>query len=252
MYNELSIFVKKLRNDMNAFRIGLIVPSSNTTLEPEFHLMARELNVTIHSSRIYLEKVKTDSLIQMKEEVDRAAKELKSAHVDVIVFGCTTGSLIGGIGYDKELYKQIVNITNLPVVIVSSAVIEWLNNIKAKRIFVLTPYTDDINNLERKFFEDSNIEVIGMHGLGIVNNTEIGYISGEKVKNEAIRVFQNSDALFISCTNLSTVGIIEELEKQFGCPVISSNSAAFRMTLKTCGIITPPALGRFGSIFNST
>ena len=81
-------------------RIGLLVPSSNTTMEPDFYAMAPG-GVTVHTTRMRLSKVTPEALIQMAEDTERAAGLLADAGVEIIVYGCTTGSLVGGAEWEK-------------------------------------------------------------------------------------------------------------------------------------------------------
>src|SRR3989304_9537511 len=93
-------------------RIGVIVPSLNVPIEPEFNAMAPE-GVSIHATRVLLEKGTAEALRDMAGETERAAQLLATAGVDIIAYACTTGSLVGGPGWDQELIKRIESKTNI-------------------------------------------------------------------------------------------------------------------------------------------
>lgn len=114
-------------------RIGLIVPSSNTTMEPEFWKMAPE-GVSIHTARMRLREVTEESLLEMERHAKDAALELADAEVDVIVYGCTSGSLIKGKGYDKEIAKNLEEASGIKTITTSTAVLNALNTLDIQRL----------------------------------------------------------------------------------------------------------------------
>ena len=87
-------------------RIGLLLPSSNTTMEPDFYRMA-PLGLTVHSARILLEDVTPESLERMAGEAEQAAMLLATAEVNLIVYGCTSGSLIRGVEWEASLASRV-------------------------------------------------------------------------------------------------------------------------------------------------
>jgi len=218
-------------------RIGLIIPSSNTTMEVEFWRLLFNYGITVHSSRLYLESVDAASLLKMVERVEEAAKLLASADVDVIVFGCTTGSLVGGPEYDRVIAERIVSVTHKPVVVTARAVVEALKALGARHVAVATPYIDELNVLEKRFLEASGLDVIDIRGLGIKDNRAIGRLKPDQVYKLAKSLKTSSaDALFLSCTNMPTLDVIDALEKDLGIPVVSSNTASLWAAVRIMGV----------------
>ncbi|MEZ0290659.1 MAG: aspartate/glutamate racemase family protein [Sulfolobales archaeon] len=226
-------------------RIGVIIPSSNTTMEAEFWKMAPE-GISIHVSRVYLSTVDIDSLIALSREVSRASRELSSADVDIIVFGCTSGSLIGGVEWEKRLRDEIEKSSGVKSVTTAQAVVEALRTLNAREIAVATPYIDEINEREKIFLENHGFKVLRIKGLGIVKNTEIGRIPPWTAYRLGVEVSESLDidALFISCTNFRTIEIIEMLESRLGVPVISSNTASMWLALRSIGVRDKIPYGR--------
>ncbi len=213
------------------FRIGLLVPSSNTTMEPDFYAMA-PMGVTIHTARMRLSEVTPDALVRMAGDTERAAGLLADAGVDIIVYGCTTGSLVGGVEWEEGLVRRIEEETGVPAVSTSSAVVEALRSLGAKRIGVATPYSEELNGLEKRFLEDLGFQVTGVRGLGLLDNLDIGRVGRGTLEAITREVADEVDAVFISCTNLPVVDLIEEFEKEFNRPVVTSNQASMWVTLR--------------------
>jgi len=215
-------------------RVGLLVPSSNTTMEPEFYMMA-PAGVSIHTARMRLVETTAETLIEMAEYAESEADLLATAEVDVIVYGCTTGSLVGGVEWEEGLVQRIESGTGVPTLSTSGAVVDALKAVNARRVAVATPYTDDLNELERDFLESYGMEVTAIRGLGIVRNVDIGRTEREAVRKLARSVAGGADAVFISCTNLPTIDLIEPLEAELRRPVVTSNQASMWAALRRCG-----------------
>ncbi|NJE85762.1 maleate cis-trans isomerase [Thermococcus sp. CX2] len=226
-------------------RLGLIVPSSNTTMEMELHSALPE-GVSLHTSRVPLRNVTEEELIKMNALAVESAKLLRDAGVELILYGCTSGSFIGGKDFEKELEAKMENEVNVPVVSTSTAVIEALRMLDAQSILVVTPYTDEINEREREFLEANDFEVLDIRGLGIEDNTQIGKLEPYEAYRLAKATFvDEADAIFISCTNLRTFEIIEALEEDLGVPVVTSNQASLWLALRELDVMEKiPWLGR--------
>jgi maleate isomerase len=116
-------------------RLGLIVPSSNTTMEMELHNYLPE-GVSLHTSRMPLRSVTEEELVKMGSLAVESAKLLRDAGVELILYGCTSGSFIGGKDYEKELEAKIEDEVKIPVISTSTAVIEALKILDAQSVLV--------------------------------------------------------------------------------------------------------------------
>ncbi|CAB50011.1 maleate cis-trans isomerase family protein [Pyrococcus abyssi] len=225
-------------------RIGLIVPSSNTTMEMEFHSVLPE-GVSLHTSRMPLKSVTEEELLNMSSYAIEAAKLLADAGVEVIAFGCTSGSFIGGKDFEKELEMKIEKEVNVETFTTSTAVIEALNILEMQTVQVITPYIDEINQREKEFLEANGFEVVDIRGLGISDNIEIGKLEPYIAYRLAKASFTGDvDGIFISCTNFRTFEIIEKLERDLGVPVVTSNQATLWMALRQIDVKDKLPLGK--------
>jgi len=231
-------------------RLGLIVPSSNTTMEMELHEALPE-GVSLHTARVPLRNVTEEELVKMNALAVEAAKLLRDAGVEMILYGCTSGSFIGGKDYEKELEMKIEAEVNVPVVSTSTAIVEALKMLDARDVLVITPYTDEINEREKEFLEANEFNVLDIRGLGIEDNTQIGKLEPYEAYRLAKASFMDeADAIFISCTNLRTFEIIEPLEEDLGIPVVTSNQASLWLALREMDVMERiPWLGKLFTEF---
>lgn len=219
-------------------KIGLIVPSTNTVNEPEFYFMAPR-GVSIHTARIkLLGKATTESYLAMGAETERAASELATAEVDVIAWGCTSGSVIIP---RQQLETSIVAQAGVPAVTTIGSVLSALQALGVKTISLGTPYVDFVNEQEVRLLEESGFKVAAWYGLHLGETQEERRGIGRVPPESLFRLVQyvdrpEAEAIFLSCTNLATIEMIDDLEAAVGKPVITSNQATFWHALRTAGL----------------
>lgn len=226
-------------------RLGVIVPSSNTTLETEFTHFLQGTNVTLHTARMRLKQVTIKSLEAMEKDAVTAAKLLGDADVDLVVFGCTSGSLFKGLGYDETIANQIAKASGCPAITTAGAVVQALKSLKAKKISLATPYIQEINKAEADFLTKNGFEIINTQSLNLTDNIQIGRLSTDETIDLAKHAHSSlSDVTFVSCTNLKTFEAIQVLEQKYAKPVVSSNSATLWAALCALGVRVKGNLGR--------
>lgn len=219
-------------------RIGLIVPSSNTATEAEFNAL-RPAKVSLHSARMLLTHGTIEQLARMAQDTEMAAELIATARPSIVAFACTTGSLFGGPGWDEKLIERIQKITKVPTTTTSTAVIRAFREMGIKKVAVGTPYNEELNKVEVVFFEAAGIKVLEMKGLDLTVE-EMHHLPLERYMELARQVNKpDADAVFLSCTNLKAVPIVESLEKELGKPVFSSNIATFWDVMCRLGIKEP-------------
>ena len=228
-------------------KLGVIVPSSNTTMEPEFWELARLFNEQVNSShsitlnnffgRMALKEVTLAALIEMEKESSVEAEKLAHAQVDLICYGCTSGSFIEGKNMSEEIAQKITNTTNIQSYTTAQAISGLAHKLVNSSLSVITPYTDDINTKEKEFLETEGIKVDQILGMGLVENTLIGRVKPTELEKFVLSSEIKSDALFISCTNLPTLQSIIPLTEKLQIPVFSSNTASFWYGLKKMNLL---------------
>lgn len=218
-------------------KIGLVVPSSNTSTEPDFYRVMPE-NVSLHSHRIWLEDTTLEDLDTMNRDAETAAKYVGTADVDVIAYACTSGSFLGGPGYDQNLLTTLTKSSGgTPAIGTSPAMIEALKTLGIKRVSVVTPYLDVINERLREFLQGNGFEVLSIAGQQIVPNTEIGDQTPETILAFAKdNLDPSADGYFLSCTNWRAFEVVEQLERESGKPVVTSNQATIWAAFRALGL----------------
>lgn len=230
-------------------RIGLIVPSANIVNEPEFYSRL-PTGVSLHTARMKQVVSSIDNQIQMSEKMESCAEKLKTAEVDVVVFGCTSGSLVKGPGYEKKIEDKLYEITGgIPSIATAASIKRAFRTLGLDSLVVTTPYPTEIDKREREFLEDSGYKVLHLGGPNIKEGMEKGEMPSDTVASEAKAVDSpDADGVFISCTNCRTFDIITSLEEELGKPVVTSNQATLWNTLQALGIDSPD-IG-LGELFN--
>ena len=235
-------------------RIGVMVPSTNTTCEADFQ-MAVPRGITIHGQRLWMTNEGTgdDAYLRMNAEIESGARYLATAHVDVIVYGCTTGSFYKGPGWDTEMLELIRREAGVPAVATSPSVVEALRFFGARRISVATPYPEWNNRRLRAYLEAQGFEVLNVDGeprAAAAGNQGINDQDPEAVVDFASRVCRpEADALLCSCTAWRSVEAAAAIEARTGKPVVSSNQSTIWTALRALGV-TPPITG-FGRLLES-
>lgn len=222
-------------------RVGLIIPSSNTTNEPEFAGVLPE-GVSLHTARMYLTENEPDELETMAADVERCGELLATANVDVLAYGCTTGSLVKGSGYDEEIERRLEETTGIVSVATAASIKRAFDALGVDRIAIATPYEQELDERERRFLEDAGYDVAEIRGLGIRMNTEVGAQPPMRSYRQASDLFKRLsdavDAIFISCTNYRTFETIPLLEEDTGVPVVTSNQATLWDALRRANVST--------------
>jgi maleate cis-trans isomerase len=224
-------------------RVGIVLPSSNTTVEADFQRVA-PTGVTLHSSRIWLLDTSVPDLEAMNREAESAVRYLASAEMDVIAYACTSGSFLGGPGHDEELVARLAAVAGRAAVVCTSpAAVQAMRALDIQRVGVVTPYTADINERLGQYLGGMGFEVTGIAGADLVLNLDIGRQTPEEIAAFArSRIDPEADGYFLSCTNWRAMEVAGALERQTGKPVVTSNQATIWAAFRALGI-NPMATG---------
>lgn len=236
---------------MKTYRIGQIVPSSNTTMETEIPAMLRAREAirperfTFHSSRMRMKKVTQAELAAMDAESHRCAAELADARVDVMGYACLVAIMSMGHGYHRESEKNLQGIAEreaarTEVVTSAGALLNGLNAIGAKRVSVVMPYTRPLADLVLSYLQNEGIEVADHIALGIGDNLEVGRRDPMLlVKDVAGLNKKDIDAVVLSaCVQMPSLPAVPVVEKEIGLPVVTASVCTTWEMLKRLGAET--------------
>lgn len=225
-------------------RIGVLLPSGNIAAEAELRAIL-PYDVGIHATRLPLTGSSKEELLGMTENVEHAATLLAHTKPSLIVFHCTAVSTWDP-SMDGKLCQRIGASTASPATTTAQGIISALHTLSAKKIVLITPYVDEINDREVRFLSHFGFDVLSVRALGLAHPQEMYAVEPNRwLKLAAEAKQEDADVYFISCTAIRTLSIIAELEQMLSRPVITSNQAMAWHALRLCGIgDTPIGVGR--------
>lgn len=241
-------------------RIGIILPSTNAVAESEFwEIKPKGVSLSVTRIKKSLED-NIDSLRNMVKNVERAAEELSTAKVDLILFACTSGSFLGGVKWENKIVNTIEKVSGIKAITTSGAVVEAIKKLNCRKISIATPYTSDINQRAKEFFESNGLKVLGFSSLETSRDVILRYYGRSdvisfryldpwiayKLAKESFQA--TSELVFISCTGFRTLEIVETLEEDLSVPVVTSNLASIWMAMRSCGIMEK--INGYGKLLN--
>lgn len=234
---------------LDGARVGLVVPSVNATIEPELAWMA-PAGVSFHCARIMLRETTVDGLREMNAEVESAARLLASLAPNAVAYACTSGSFMDGAERLRARIDAIAHIVGCPVVATSQAMIDALRALRVRRVALATPYLDALTQIEQHFLVDQSFEVVSARSLGL-SGAAIREVSPERVFELACEADSpNAEAIFVSCTDLRALEVVDALERRLSKPVLSSNQVTLWALLRALG--RPARIAGFGRLLDET
>jgi maleate isomerase len=219
-------------------KIGRISPSPETVGAEEWRRSLPN-GVCLVETRTLLHDVTVDGLSETAKQVERAALELASAEVDVILQAGTAIAFFRGFGHDRELCQRIHSVTGIQATTSLTAVVEALRTLEIERPAIATPYLADIDARLVEVLEKSGFEVAAIRGMGLKKSIDMGKVTPEetyRLAREVVRSAPKADGILISCGNLRTFEAIEPLEIDTGLPVTTSNQAGLWQGMRMAGI----------------
>ena len=229
-------------------KVGLIIPSVNTTTEPEFAWIAPR-SISFHAARVFMDTTTPDAIRAMNTEVRHAAGLLATFSPDVVAYACTAGSFVDGPDATRALAGEILAIVKCPVVTTAQAMVEALRHLGISRIGLATPYPEDVTAAERGFLVESGFDVVACERLGR-SGAEIRPTTAEEIVALVRKVdVPRAQAIFVSCTDLRALEVVDELERQIGKPVLTSNQVTLWGILRA--LKSPARVAGFGRILTS-
>jgi len=230
-------------------RIGMVVPSSNTTMETELPEMVRRYSdhdrhqFTFHSSRMRMKKVSPEELRAMNAQADRCSEELSDAAVDVAAYACLVAVMSQGPRHEEQLSKHLTEVIQrgnpeASMVTSAGALIDGIKKLGARRVALITPYMKPLTQMVIDCLVEAGIEVVDSISLEIADNLEVGRRDPLDLVEIARKLdLTDADALVLSaCVQMPSLKAIPLVESEHRLPVLSAATATMRSILDALGL----------------
>ena len=230
-------------------RVGLIVLATDVMIEKDFLKVFSRVSADLYVNRITnYNPVTAENLNKMTNKITSVTENiLPGERIDCIVYGCTSGTIVSG----YENIKKKINIAK-PDALVTAPSTAALNALKKKninKISIVTPYIKSVNDDVVNFFKKNNFEVTSNTYFDIQSDVDIGRVDQDQLFKILSNInHKDAEALFVSCTSLPVLNIIERLEKKLKMTVLSSNQALIWETLEI--INRNNSIKGYGSLFS--
>jgi maleate isomerase len=229
-------------NEEKPRRLGVLIGDSDPLVEYDLQRFLPP-RVSFHVGRLDMPNAPklgaAESLQMMVDSVPRVALKVALAEPEFFLFACTAASFFRGPETDHDVAEGITRATGVPAISTATAIVEALELLEIKRLFMVTPYPAETNRLETEFLSYNGFEVAGQTSLGCSLSREVSLIPPARVV-ESILVkraqIRSAGALFVSCTMLRALEVCEWLENELQVPVVTSNSASLWAILSSMKI----------------
>jgi maleate isomerase len=242
------------------YRIGLIVPSSNVTVETELPLLLNrhaDADFSFHASRMRMHTVSAEQLLAMNAQRERCVIELGDAGVNALLYACLVAVMATGPNAHRDVESAIASQLatggmNAAVLSSAGALVDTLQVLGAQRIALVTPYKRPLAEQVVGYLESERFDVADWRALEVADNGEVGRIPGETVMAAARDLdLSGVDALVISaCVQMPSLELVQRAEDEFGLPVLSAATAGAHAILRKLGL--PTELPGAGSLLAAT
>ena len=231
-------------------RVGLIALASDFMIENDFINVIKDRDIDFFVNRIECYNPLTkENLIKMSNKVTEVTKDiLPDQDIDCVVYGCTSGTIAAGFNSIEQKVKSAKPMAD--VTTPSSAAIKALKKLDIKKIYIFTPYSKKLNDEVIEYFKSEGFEITSNSYFDIEADYDIGKVDQDYLFKVLSNVNLNgADALFVSCTALPVLQIIDKLEKKLNTTVLSSNQALIWDTLVK--IKKNDSIEGFGKLFQT-
>jgi maleate cis-trans isomerase len=218
-------------------RIGLLVPSINTTMETEFWQIAPR-GVSVHSARIAGGRHGTPEELKSMESASRkAAEEVAMVEPAVVVYGCTSGSFFEGPEWNRRICEQLTAIAKAPTITTAGAMAQCLLAGGHRKVDVVTPYVELTNERLKQFLRAHGVEVAKLGTFDMLDMFDHARIQPEEIYSKVKEtVSPDSEAVFVACTQLRALEVVELLERDLGKAVYTAVQASAWQAYQAMGI----------------
>ncbi|MEM7193923.1 MAG: Asp/Glu racemase [Pseudomonadota bacterium] len=245
----------KNTTDRGSARIGVIVPVSNSNLEPDMQMM-KPAGVSIHSMRAGgydLDEIPDSEQMRQFAEtsLESVLDALCAVRPDAVIYGCTSATLSFGPDYDQTFRQRMETRSGVSAITAAGALVEALRDLNIDSASFASPYTETLNREGAEFVRQSGIDVVQLQYVG----EDLGnYGQGELTPSAVLQLGlqANNDraaAVILSCTDMRAVEVVDDLETQIDKPVVTSNQALMYVACKRLGL-RGNVPGRLGTLLN--
>jgi len=232
------------RRSRSKFRVGQVVPSSNTTMEIEIPAMLRareqhfQERFSFHSARARMHRVTPEELAAMNRDALRAAAELADARVDVLSTACLVAIMAQGLGYHRQVEEDFRRVlaehgSRARVMTSAGALIYGLKKLGARKVSLLAPYMKPLCDKVVAYIENEGIEVVDRIAFEIPDNLEVGRRDPMRLLEDVKRLnVANADAVVLSaCVQMQSLPAVQPAQDMLGLPVTSTSVCTVRNML---------------------
>ena len=223
----------KFKKESNP-KIGLLALSTDLTIERDFNSICHKLPLDIFVNRIHNENPLTkENLLKMYEQIESITQKiLPGEKISTVAYACTSGTI--AIGEDKVKKKIQLAKPNCQVTTPITSAIKAFNKMNVKKIAVFTPYPESINQTISEYLIKKNIKVISFNTFNLDLDVDFARVDPKHLLEILTKIkIDDADALFISCTALPALEILDEVEKKINKPVFSSNQTLIWETVRS-------------------
>lgn len=239
-------------DDRTGPKVGVLVPFTNTNLEPDMQLM-RPAGVTFHFERMGGYDVDeipgSDQMAGLgASDISESLHLISGVRPAAVLYGCTSATLTHGPAFDADLSAQIKARIGAVSITAASALAAGIKTLQASRIGFASPYLGEVNDQAVAFLAQSGIETVQRADIGRALGN---YGQGELTPDEVFHLARRADgaqvqAIVLSCTDMRSVETIARIEAATGKPVVTSNQAMVFALCKALSLDLPQ--GDFGTL----
>jgi maleate isomerase len=224
-------------------RIGIVVPSTNTTVQPECEPL-RPPGVTNHIARstikerpLNTEQAFTEHMQMMREGTGAAIEQIMTCGPDHLIMGIALETFWGGVAAASKLQAELAQRAGVGVTLGSSAMVTALEKFGARKLAILTPHQPRGDEIVRAYFLEAGFEVVGLKGLKCATPRLIAQVPLADIR-KALRELDGDEveAIVVVGTALPAASVAAEAERWLGKPVLAVNLVSFWHALRHCGI----------------
>ena len=242
------------------YHVGMIVPSSNLTMETELpRILARVTEAdpsrrfVFHSARARMRHVTPEQLRAMNAEAERAAAELADARPDVVATACLVAIMAQGPGYHSTAEESVAAVlrsegAQAPVVSSAGALLKGIAALEARRVAIITPYLRPLTQAVTGYLEDAGTEVVDSVSLEVPDNLAVARLDPVDLHRHWRQLdLSRADALVLSaCVQMPSLPVLQAVEDDAGLPVLSAATATAYSILTELGL--PPRVPGAGAL----